>query len=50
MLQLYDDRIITYSKISLISVLFNLNFTLDKPIKLDKVFLRRLYHTYKEEL
>lgn len=27
-----------------------MNFNLQQPPELDKVFLKRLYHTYKEEL
>jgi tRNA uridine 5-carbamoylmethylation protein Kti12 len=50
MVKLYTDDIIVYSKISLISILFNLNFNLEKPKVLPKEFLKKLYKTYKEEL
>jgi len=50
MMQLYTEELIVYSKISLISILFNLNFNLSKPKTLKKEFLRLLYKTYKEEL
>jgi len=50
MVQLYSEEIIVYSKISLISILFNLNFNLDKPKVLNKEFLKQLYKTYKDEL
>jgi hypothetical protein len=50
MVKLYTDDIIVYSKISLISILFNLNFNLEKPKELPKEFLSRLYKTYLEEL
>lgn len=50
MVALYTDEIIVYSKISLISIIFNLNFNLQQPTKLVKDFLKRLYKTYKEEL
>ena len=50
MVDLYTDDIIVYSKISLISILFNLNFNLTVPKELTKQFLKLLYKTYKEEL
>jgi len=50
MVKLYTEDIIVYSKISLISILFNLNFNLQQPKVLSKEFLKLLYKTYKEEL
>jgi hypothetical protein len=50
MVELYTEEIIVYSKISLISILFNLNFNLDQPKEMKKEFLKLLYKTYKEEL
>lgn len=50
MVELYTEEIIVYSKISLISILFNLNFNLDQPKIMSKDFLKLLYKTYKEEL
>jgi hypothetical protein len=50
MMNLYTEEIIVFSKISLISILFNLNFNLDKPKLLSKEFLKRLYKTYRDEL
>lgn len=50
MVDLYTDDIIVYSKISLVSILFNLNFNLTVPKELTKQFLKLLYKTYKEEL
>ena len=47
---LYTEEIIVYSKISLISILFNLNFNLQQPRALSKEFLKLLYKTYKDEL
>jgi len=50
MVDLYTEEIIVYSKISLISILFNLNFNLQQPRGLTKEFLKLLYKTYKDEL
>jgi len=50
MVELYTEEIIVYSKISLISILFNLNFNLQQPKSLSKEFLKLLYKTYKDEL
>ena len=50
MVGLYTEHLIVYSKISLISIIFNLNFNLQQPKVLSKEFLKLLYKTYKEEL
>jgi len=50
MKDLYTEDIIVYSKISLISIIFNLNFNLQEPKPLSKEFLKMLYKTYKDEL
>jgi hypothetical protein len=50
MVKLYTEDIIVYSKISLISILFNLNFNLQQPKVLSKEFLKLLYKTYREEV
>lgn len=50
MVSLYTDELVVYSKVSLISIIFNLNFNLKQPKVLSKEFLKRLYKTYKEEL
>lgn len=42
-IELYNDDIIVFSKISLISIMFNLNFNLEKPKVLPKEFLKMLY-------
>jgi hypothetical protein len=50
MVELYTEDLVVYSKISLISIIFNLNFNLKQPKVLGKEFLKLLYKTYKDEL
>eukprot|EP00347_Sterkiella_histriomuscorum_P023636 403333912 len=46
---LYSDKIILENKVSLINIIFNLNFNLTEPRVLPKEFLKLLYKTYKDE-
>jgi len=46
---LYTDKISLENKVSLINIIFNLNFNLTEPRVLPKEFLKLLYKTYKDE-
>ena len=46
---LYTEKISLENKISLINIIFNLNFNLTEPRVLSKEFLKLLYKTYKDE-
>lgn len=46
---LYQDALSIENKVSLVNILFNLNFNLQDPVTLDKNFLKHLYNTYKSK-
>jgi len=49
MVELFDEDLIQHSKISLISIIFNLNFNMTQPHELSRDFLKLLYTAYNEE-
>ena len=50
MLSMFREKISNENCISIINVLFNINFALEAPMELDKEFLRKLCHMYKDDL
>jgi hypothetical protein len=46
---LFTDKISLSCKISVINIMFNLNFNLTEPRLLTKDFLKLLYKTYKDD-
>ena len=48
-MQLYTDKISLDNKVSLINIIFNLNFNLAEPRILSKDFLKLVFKTYKDE-
>lgn len=49
-IDLYTDYIGTPSKISIVNILFNLNFSLKQSMLLEKDFLKKIHSTYIDEL
>ena len=48
-INLYTENIALENKISLINIMFNLNFNLTEQRLLSKSFLKQLYKTYRDE-
>ena len=48
-MQLFTDKLSMDNKMSLVNIIFNLNFNLSEPKELSKEFLRQLYKTYKDD-
>ena len=48
-MELYTEKISLDNKVSLINIIFNLNFNLADPRPLKKEFLKLVFKTYKDE-